>query len=317
MTFLILILFISSQSFAEYSTVKALPYPGETQFFSFLESAGQVTRSGFYKSPGQNWKTIPAEKPPVQIKNWNLYFNGRIKGSLGNLLANAELCEMQGSCPLTRKVPALKDIWHKFADWDLPQYALQADAFIGMRPFLITTQMRLSDPDQWAPFDQSNLSAPERKKLQEAFNETFRPSEWLRDLKTDGPCKAKNLSEFFLTELTDKRPHSFRSKAGSMILARRGNFSVPEPYGCRLIPTKQGFGDSEFGYLIYPKITLFVFFLQPGKDAIFLGHDLTMVDTADLDGDGKSEIIMTSFHGYELMNHEGNKEATLSIHNLP
>ncbi len=107
----------------------------------------------------------------------------------------------------------------------------------------------------------------------------------------------------------------FRKKTGAKIIQVVG--TLYPAAGCVVIPFKWSEGGADFGYMIHGHDTRYAFFIPKNKAPLFLGHDLNLVDIADLDGDGKSEVIVTVSNSYKIIRSDGTTEAVLPLQQEP
>lgn len=320
---------------AEISEVsRPLEYQDKNStYLSFLEHAGQKIRFGFMKKPNGSWVAIPPERPPLHVKNWNLYFNNKLHKNFGDIGKNAKEFSEYGGNPLVWLTPELNKTWEKLSALKLSSIALQADGFVLMRPLILTNASQLQDPDEWGTLIPASPLKNVDEGTKNAFLEEWQPLTWLQKKGTKTSCFSKadensnkvwSLSyvsegsgartSYFSTHIDsglnhffEKRALHFKSKkTGAKIVQLYGTFYSGQTnlFGCNIIPYKSS-DNSEFAYQIFGQDTRYAFFMPKDKPPIFLGHDFNLVDVADLDGDGKSEIIGTVSNMYQIISADG------------
>jgi hypothetical protein len=321
-------LFLSSVSLAEdtFYSAPSLYREKKLEVIGFLEGVGSRSRFGFMRAPGEKWQIIPRESPPTHIKNWNLYFDGKIRGSLGDILKGSGKCESMMNCHIKYDVPNVASIWQKLIEFKLVDTALQVDGFFFNRPFLILNREELSDPDHWEPFDPKIITDEQNTLIRNAMKALIKKQNWIIDRTQNKSCPP--IDESTSTIVTNnfsvsdgsrdggrpsRQSYIFFKKRPLHFISKKRGFSVVQARilfhpalrtkDCNVFEYVDSESGSDDSYRIYPESTRFAFLINhKKKTAIFIGHDLNMVDSADFDGNGISDLIVTASQAYKIVN---------------
>ncbi|GEM_PF-6165856 len=209
---------------------------------------------------------------------WNLFFDGKTYGNISTKsFGTYTSYKENGLQKITSKKPLLtfRKIDDKFSDWNGKI----------IRPILVCNSSDISDPDHWKPAAAkkvqpsiyNNLKKRMKGKIYFCKNETCEGDSSNRDLKDNEVS-----SSYAYRDANGNELQAISLKFSSKVYA----YCEIEGDGCK--------GEGPFWYLV-----------KPSGDIQFLTKAAALIESADLNHDGSSELLFWlneyNTNGYELI----------------
>lgn len=268
---LLLSSFILPNAIRASNAEKAVTYIG------FLEADGPrrvfVLRDGTWQSALPDADSVEAlnqDRNSISIpRTWTVFYDGKIRGQLSvEPVPKVEKFKDLGLQKLIGKKPPLPS----------PKKEPQFDAFDGprVRPFLLTSESTVFDPDQWKPDSKKEIPIGAKAGFKKAFGDQAR-----YDDETAGETGGEAAKKYEIKDKDIAIAKSYKTGSGTLD-ARIIGLKLQLAKDLRVSCDTEG--DKCLGAPLY------WFYITSGKAPIFLAKASALVETADLNNDGVSDF---------------------------
>lgn len=261
-------------------------------YIGFLEADGPrrvfVLQDGTWQSALPDAESVEAlnqERNSILVpRKWTVFHDGKVRGQISTEpVANVTLYKNLGLQKLVGKKPPLPK----------QKKESQFDAFDGprVRPLLLTSETTASDPDQWKPDRRKEVPPAALAGFKRIFG---------AQASYDGEAKDSSDSDsekkYELKDTDIILSKSYKTTAGTLdarIIGLKLQLAKDLRVSCETE------GDRCLG------IPLYWFYIPSGQEPIFLAKASALVETADLNGDGTSDLAFWiseyNLSGYSLV----------------
>lgn len=223
-------------------------------------------RFAFIKD-AQGWRAVSTQTTLPAEVIWQISFDGFALGEITS--REREPTPIEGRYAHTHEILTELE--------EIPRIPVDSPKFVyrewqpTFRPLLMVSAPNTEDPDRW---ERTALNDAEKARAIAEFRKHVR---MLR--QCDKP-ETGSFKEIAYGDDEIEFPEAYRSKAGEIV------------FGAQLSPARSGchIGDDE-------NFVNHWFLLKPDGAAQFLGTRMTALESADVDGDGKSEWVFKTYRG--------------------